>query len=362
MEIIYKKLGTDECNEFSDSTINGIIKRHIDFWNFSEVKSPLIDKMPFSGFKQKPYPLANGRYIVDPEIIVSHDIHIDRLLGLDRSRPELSNGDLLNNIGCVYPEAWMEALIGCFIYVSAFSCSSKPVEADREEDFYEFSMEYALNSEWLDVMDRIIIRAVDAARGELPVRQLHMRGVVDMLAAYMGEEKLCLALYDCPEKVEELADKFAKLYVMIAQRGLNIRPAWNGGYISVWGVYAPGPLLDYQADASNILSPQLYKRHILKFDNKVIDRFPYSVMHIHACQLHVLDAILEIKNLKAIEITLERETGVWEKERILEACRKIQKNLKCVIINGELSDDELKEFKGKLNPRGLAIFYWNPVG
>lgn len=336
------------------------IEKNFEFWK-SANREPLLSKIPFTGFHKKPYPVKGGRSITDPERIFPSSIDIDRLIGVGKSKPVPFNGDMVQFAGSLYPECWMESLIGCPIYATAFSCSSKPVADASGDALDRFRVDDALRSDWAGVIDELIEKLNDRAGDDLPVRLLHFRGVIDMLAAYLGEEELCYSLYDRPEKIAVLGDRFADLYVRTTQNNINrIRP-WNGGYVSAWGVLAPGPIVDYQIDASNLLSLEIYKKHFLDFDKKVIRQFPYSLMHLHACGLHILDAVLEIGELKAVEVTLERETGVFKKEKILESCRKIQAAGKSLIINGELSGDELSEFKERLEPAGLAIFYWEPL-
>jgi len=250
-----------------------IIKKHVDFWTLAEVKEPLVGKLPFAGWQQKPYPLSNGREIINPALITAGDIDIDRLLGLDGKLRQPFGDNIINCIGPIYSESWMEALIGCPVYASAYSCTAKPVLSDIHASPVDFDMEKILQSDWLKIMDALLRRAVTISNAGIAVRQLHLRGVIDMLAAYMGDENLCLAFYDQPELLEALADKFADLYITIASRGLRIRPQWNGGFVSGWATFAPGPLVDYQIDASNLLSTQLYEKYILKYDKKILKEF-----------------------------------------------------------------------------------------
>jgi hypothetical protein len=345
----------------NETAIKKVIDKNFEFWKLTN-KEPLVAKIPFSGFYKKPYPVMGGRNIDDPERLLPVDMDIDRIIGFGKSNPEPFNGDMVHFAGCLYPESWMESLIGCPIYAAAFSCSSKPVSNDDHgEAMDRFRVEEAMDSEWAEVMNRLIGRLVEKAGADVPVRLLHFRGVIDMLAAFLGEEKLCFSLYDHPEKVAELGDRFADLYIWAAQNNISRIQPWNGGYASAWGVFAPGPIVDYQIDASNLFPIDTYRKHFLEFDKKVIRNFEYNLMHMHACGLHILDAVLEINNLKAVEITIERETGVFKKELILDSCKKIQAASKCVIINGELNEQELVEFKDKLDPSGLAIFYWSPL-
>jgi hypothetical protein len=221
--------------------------------------------------------------------------------------------------------------------------------------------ERARQSRWLEAMDQVLQESVAVAGSAYPVRQLHLRGVVDMLAAYLGEEHLCISLYDTPEHLACLATDFADLYLETANRGVRSRPSWQGGYVSSWGLYAPGPLLDYQIDASCLFSREMYEKHFAEFDARILSEFPYTVIHLHACGLHLIEAVLNVRGIRAIQINLDRETGSWGKERLFSVCHRVQACGKSLLLSGELDETELAELLQRLDPGGLAIFYWLPV-
>jgi hypothetical protein len=337
---------------------NDVLHKHKSFWLHTDVDKPLIQKFHFNGFKAKPYPLSDGRSIVSPEQIAPDQVDIHRLLGLDKPHPDVLEGYKVNWNGPIFPEAWMESLIGCPIYVSAFSCTAKPVTNDIEQFASNFQLSSALQSPWLKIMDKVIETAVDASDGQIGVRQLHMRGIIDMLAACLGEESFCMGLLDNGSQMKQLIHDFSQLYTEVALKGLTLRPCWNGGYVSTWGLFAPGTLLDYQVDASTMIQAGLYKEFFLEYDSSIISNFEYSILHVHNCGLHIIEALLEIGKLNAIEISLDRETGDWNPAKIIEYCEKIQSAKKSVLIYGQLSQPEVNELLISLNPIGLGIFYW----
>ena len=338
-----------------------LLQKHRAFWEPASGAEPLLAEFPAKSWQLRPYPLADGTYVVEPREIKPSDMDIDKLLGLDKGLSELTIGDHIQTVTVVHSVSWMETLLGCPIYASAYSCSAKPVVRSVAEGFPAFHLKNAMESPWLTLMERILDREVEVAGTARPADQLHLRGVVDMLAAYLGETSLCISLMDTPEALEKLADTFADLFLEVVKRSLKKRPLWRGGRVSTWGIYAPGPLIDYQVDASSIISPGLYKRHISPYDEKILTEFPYSMTHLHACGLHMIDAVLDTRGISAIQVNLDRETGRWDKERILHTCRKIQDRGNPLLINGELDDQELDEFLHVLKPGGLAIFYSKPV-
>ena len=333
-----------------------LLDRHVAFWARAPVDRPMIAHVPARTWEPRPYPIREGRALHDPTPLGPADVDVERLLGLDRSLPQFITGDLLTSLGCAYPQAWMEAIAGCAILASAFGVVARPVAADLLEAARCFSVEAALRSDWLRVMSAVQRRAEEAAAAaDRAVQQLHLRGVIDVLAAMLGEERLCQAMVDCPEVIEALAGKLAELHIAVAQQYLAERRSWRGGYVSCWRVYAPGPLLDYQIDASSLFSPAMYARRFLACDRRILGSFPYSVLHLHACGLQHLATVLAAPEVRAVEINLDRDSGAWQKERILVACQSIQAHGKGLIVWGELDGRELDEFVEALNPAGLAI-------
>ena len=341
-----------------------LLDRHIGFWARTPVERPLVTRLPPRTWEARPYPIRRGRVLSDPLPLGPADVDVDRLLGLDRPLPRYVTGDLFNALGCAYPQAWMEAIAGCTILASAFGCVARPIAADVQEAARSFSPEEALEPDWLRVMSTVLQRAGEAAAVDgRAVEQLHLRGVIDVLAAYLGEERLCQAVYDSPQAVETLAEKLTDLHVAVARKDLKARRSWQGGSVSCWRVYAPGPLLDYQIDASSLFSPRMYARHFLAFDRAILRLFPYSVLHLHACGLQHLDTLLSVAEVQAVEINLDWDSGAWQKERILAGCRSVQEHGKSLIVYGELDARELDEFQEALSPGGLALVaFEKPAG
>lgn len=357
-------------DERPETALTDLLSRHSSFWCRAPVNEPILSVRPGpAAWSPRPWPIAGDGWAEEPRRIRPADVDLDRMVGFHSGKPELLRGsdglvhrdfinrrtDLLNTVAPVYPQAWMGALIGCPIYVSAYGCVARPTGEDLNTVMRRFSVEAALDSPWLSVMDSMLTRATQIADGRYPVEQLHMRGVVDMLAALFGEAELCILLVDEPDAVRKLADRFAELLIAVAQRGLEIRSAWRGGYLHRWGIFAPGTMHDYQADASTILSPQLYEATLLDSDHKVLAAFEYSLIHLHAAGLHIVDPLLQIPELDAIQINLDRETGVWQKERILAVSASIQDAGKGLLLCGELTEREFDEFRSNLRSPGLAL-------
>ena len=337
----------------------GLLRAHHAFWR-AETDAPIVGRLPAPAW-YRPYPLRGGRLAVEPQQVHPDDLDVDQLV--DAPPDDATDGMLLRCAGYCFPSAWMEALVGCPIWVSAYGCVAKPAAvADLGRAAREFRVEKALASGWWRLMVRAQERAAELAGGRSPVRQLHLRGVIDMLAAYLGEERLCLSLHEDAAALSLLAEKFTELYIEAVRRGLTLRPPWRGGRVSLWRIHAPGDLVDYQIDASSLFSARAYEEHFLRHDRKVWRSFPYSVTHFHACGMHILEAVLKADELGVVQVQMDRETGRWEADRgpYLRCAGAAQARGRGFIAHGELAESELPPLLAALSPRGLAVEYWNP--
>ena len=338
-------------------TIDSVLERHCEFWSRRNA-TPLLAELPHPRWSRKAYPLSGGRFATEPYRLDPEDIDVDKLLGGDRLPESTLTDDYVNGVKSVYPVACMESIIGCYTYAADTSCYAKAAIEDEEFDIV--SNLPSASEKWVSLWNSVLRRATIIAGERLPALQLHLRGVVDMVAAYLGEARMCLSFFDDPAGIGSLVKECELLLSAAVERGIRGRGEWRDGYVSLWGVYAPGPILDYQIDATSILSADQYRRFFAAADSRILTGYRYSVIHLHACGLHVVDTLAEMPGVRAIEITLERETGVWEPDRVKASCRTLQDADICVIINGELDRNELDEWIGSLDPRGLALFCWRP--
>lgn len=342
--------------ENDETSLNTVIKKHCEFWQRVN-KEAVLQQVPFEAWHSKSYPVIGGE-IIKPTQIEPSDIDMERFLGFDKLIPALHYGNKLNCLMPIYPQAWMSAIIGCKICASSVSCSSLGADVS---DIDSFRAQDALNSDWYAFLQECTDAVISRADGKIAVSQFHFRGIVDMLAAYFKEDVLCLAVYDQPEKVKRLADKFADIYIKTAKNDIAKRGLWKGGNVISWGIYAPGKLLSYQVDASNLFSKSMYEDIFLEYDRKVIKEFEYSLVHTHYTGLHVIESLIKIDELNCIQINLDREAVPdWNLDMVIDACKKIQKADKCILINGELSEKEVYLMLDNLEPQGLMMFYWLP--
>jgi len=267
----------------------------------------------------------------------------------------LVHGDLFHSECAFSRIPWMEALVGCEIRAGADEAMwARPVLGPNHE-----GIERVVPSDdnpWL-VRLLVLTRALVEANDNIYlVSHTLQRGPIDLLSALLGDERMGLAFYDAPERVNEILGLAAETFVRVARAQYALIPAFHGGWVPwAYGLWAPGSVVRFQSDSASQISPSMYREHVLPHDRTIMQAFDYTIIDLHSAgTLHLLPVLLEEEDLNAISVTLDRyesAPGVAELmptfARILEA--------KSLSIYGEVTTEELEALKRELPSRGLSL-------
>jgi hypothetical protein len=75
------------------------------------------------------------------------------------------------------------------------------------------------------------------------------------------------------------------------------------------------------------------------------------MMHLHPSSFHLLDDILSNENLKAIEIN--KDVGGPSITQMLPQFRKVLDKKRCLIIWGDLTEEDIQNIFDNLPPKGI---------
>ena len=162
------------------------------------------------------------------------------------------------------------------------------------------------NNPWLEKL-RAFTRALVARADErCPVVQPLLRGPVDIVAAMLGDQETTLAFYDHPDEMATLLDICTDIFLRAASARLDLTPEFHGGYLSSYGIWAPGKTVRTQTDNAVLLSPNLYKERLLPYERRIMEAFEYSLIHLHSGVVHIVaDALVEVEGLNAIQVSAD---------------------------------------------------------
>jgi hypothetical protein len=342
------------------SNIAEILERHKAFWNMEDVEKPLLRVSRYSShYGQQPppmkMPLADGTmasgdlFYLEPEMLSP-----ERFSPKDErpSAVPATDGDLLPIRAPFTKVPWMEAIVGCPIRVSLQSSSmwSEPVLG---EDWYRDVRSLKPMDRWrsklLEFTDFL-----SANSGSYLVANTLMRGPSDMVDAFIGEEELCVGIYEHPDEIHELMAICAEIFIDTAKAQLDRIQPFQDGYCNLFGIWSPGLSIRTQDDASALVSPADYAEFMLPPQERIASEFDYSTIHLHSNSLHVVDAVLD-STINAVQVSMDPQPFGPTVMELLPTFVKMQEK-KPILIEGPMMQSELDELLKVLSPRGLYVW------
>jgi hypothetical protein len=328
------------------------IRRAQAFWNRDPFDRPMISFSLGGWFPLQSYSAMErlrGKGRLQPEMIRPEDLFADydRLIGnFDRVKD-----DVVRAVAPVPPFPWFEAMLGVPVEVGNESIWAREGGFDYADmDRLDFSPQNPWRRKYLE----LVAALTDRYRGRIPVGQPILRGSSDMVASLRGSQQMIFDFYDSPDLFRKLAGKCTDLIIELVKEQHGITGSFAGGtVIEQFALWAPGEIVRMQEDASALFSPNLYVNLLQNEDRKQAAAFPFSLIHLHASSLHLIDRIADIAELRCIQIN--KDMGGTEIEREIPFFKAVQAREKSLLIRGKLTLQDLALLRKALSPRGLYL-------
>jgi hypothetical protein len=307
-------------------------------------------------------PLADGKAVDEDMPLTPEQLDPMLLVDLDESpnrtraqpdRPGAISGDVLVVRSPYGRMCWVEAVMGCPVAVRVDSGSiysepylEGPAELGRLPSHDE--------NGWLDLLTELTQALVDNSDGVYYVSLPLMRGTIDLVAALLGYERMCLSLFDEPKQLRALIERCVDAYMAVADEVYRVIPRVEGGTVSRFNVWAPGSVAITQCDASAATSARQYEEFFYPFDAETCARFDYSVVHLHSGYLHTIDTLLQAEYPTAIQVSLDTGSTPLTPHDLIPHFKKVLEK-KPLFITGPCTRGELDEMLGSLPHKGLCI-------
>ena len=127
----------------------------------------------------------------------------------------------------------------------------------------------------------------------------------------------------------------------------------DGWFDAQYSLWAPGPIIRMQEDASAVYSPRLCRQLLQPVDRMMARRFAGNFMHLHSTSMFLLDAILEVEEIRCFEINNDAVGPPVAK--MVPYFRKVQDAGRPLLIRGSVTPGELRLLVDSLDPRGLMF-------
>lgn len=329
------------------------IERYKAFWDRADVKRPLVGFTMRGWFPLDEYGTSRAWPVdsqlvpamVDPEAFLEDEerlLHEGEILGDDIIRGDMP-------AAAVVP--WLSGMLGTKLRIlpgnvlaedrSASWAEMDALRLDRENPWYKKYVEFA----------EALVRH---SGGRYPVSHGAFGGPCDILAEFRGHTQSIMDVMDEPELAMQALWRATHILDEITTEVWKPLPLWHGGYFDgMYQLWAPGPIIRMQEDASGLYSPALYRQFLQPLDRYLAGRYANSFIHLHSTSMFILDAFLEIEELRCFEIN--NDVVGPPLAEMLPYLQKVQKAQRSLLIRGSLTPDDARLLMRNLDPRGLYL-------
>lgn len=331
------------------------IARYQLFWERAPVKRPLVGFSFKSWFPLQEFAASAAwqscEYLtpdmVEPEAFLDDQ---ERLL---REGEDVED-DILRGASPSQAVPWLNGMLGARLRILPGSILGETRRLSWDE-IARIHLDKA--NPWFEKYVAFVEALVKRAGGRFPVSHGTLEGPSDHLAAQRGHDQSIMDILEEPERATQALWDFAAIFREITEEAWKRIPLFHGGYYDAqYQLWAPGPIARLQEDASGLYSPALYRRYLQPLDRALASHFSHAFLHMHSTSLFILDAFLEIEEIRCIQINYEVTSGGPNMAGMLPHLCKIQRAGRPLLFRGSFSADEIRLLMDTLDPRGLFIY------
>lgn len=331
------------------------VARYEAFWNRDPVARPLVGFSLKSWFPLREFAASSkweSQDVLTPEMVEPEAFMEDqeRLL----REGETMDDDILRGACPSQAIPWLDGMMGATLRILPGNAlgeeQNRPWDQltgfrlDHRHPWFEKYMEFA----------ETLVRRSD---GRFPVSHGCLHGPTDMLASLRGHGQSVVDLLDEPEKCRDALWRFAYLFEEITAEVWKRLPLFCEGYCDAqYQLWTRGPIIRMQEDAIAVYSPELYREFVQPIDRYLAGRFSRSFMHLHSTSMFLLDLILEIEELRCLQVNYEVDSGGPDIHGMLPYFQEIQRADRTLLVRASFTPDELRALMDGLDPRGLYLY------
>ena len=330
------------------------IERYKAFWNRDPVDRPLVG-FSFVGWYPLEYFSACKSWKVNdhvtPEMLKPQE-WLEDYEQLLREGEEVQD-DMLRGacpIQVAFP-CFIPAILGCKIQVLPDNVLGEELKLSWQE---AFEKRLDRGNPWFEKYVEFALALVKRAEGRYPISHGAELGPTDLHALLRGHNESIFDLMDQPQESAQLLMHVGHLFVEFFQETWKRLPLFHGGYFDAqYQLWAPGPIIRMQEDATAVFSPELYRKLVQPVDRMIAKQFACNFIHLHSTSMNLLDAFLEIEELRCFEINIEPFN--IPVQGMIPYFKMVQDAGRPLLIRGTLTADEARLVMDTLDPRGLYL-------
>lgn len=329
----------------------GKIDRYKAFWNRDDVRRPVVGFSLVGWFPLGEFAVcrawASDGYLtpemIDPEAFLEDHLRILR-------EGETIDDDLIRG-ACPAQAAvpWLPGMVGCKMRILPETVLGEEQHLSLDD---ALQVRLAGDNPWFRRYVEFAEALVQKSEGMFPVSHGPEIGPTDLHAVLRGHTESVLDFTDEPEKTAGLLWRLGEIFREVTEEIWKRLPLFHGGYFDAqYSLWAPGPIIRMQEDATAVFSPHLYRRFVQPVDRMLAGHFASSFIHLHSTSMFLLDAFLEIEEIRCFEINNDAIGPPIR--QMVPYFQRTQEAGKPLLIRGSFTTDEMRLLMDSLEPRGL---------
>ena len=330
------------------------IQRYIAFWNREDVKRPLVGFSFVGWFPLREFSACQSwgscKYLT-PDMITPQTFMDDYIRILREG--ETVDDDLVRGASPIHVVVPLLAgMMGCKLRILPDNVLGEEQHLSWDE---ALAVRLDHQNPWFKKYVEFAQALVEKAEGRFPVSHGAELGPTDLHAVLRGHNESIIDLVDEPEKSAKLLWRLGEILREITEEIWKRLPLFHGGYFDAqYSLWAPGPIIRMQEDATAVLSPEIYRKLVQPVDRRLARHFASSFIHLHSTSMYLLEDFLEIEEIKCFEINID-VCGPPAK-KMLPYFQRVQKAKRPLLIRASLTPDEMRLLLGSLEPSGLFLY------
>jgi hypothetical protein len=329
------------------------IARYRAFWDRAPAARPLIgfsfktwfplDEFSASAAWQAHEVLTTD--MVDPEAFLDDQ---ERLL----REGETLDDDILRGASPSQAVPWLDGMLDCRLRILPSSILGEARHLSWEQ---AAGVRFDPANPWFQKYIAFVRALVRRSAGRFPVSHGTLIGPTDMVATLRGHSQSIVDLFDEPEPAAELLARMGELFAELTVATWRQIPLfYSGTFDAQYALWAPGPTARLQEDATALYSPALYRRFVQPVDRALARRFSHNFIHLHSTSNAILEAILEVEELRCFEVNYDVSGPPLA--AMMPYYQMIQRAGRPLLIRGSFTADEARLLMDGLDPRGLLLY------
>lgn len=323
------------------------------FWKRADVTRPMVGFSLVGWFPLQEFSAsrswADYRYLspdmIDPQAVVDDHVRMLR-------EGDIIDDDVLRGAGpMMVAVPFMPGILGCKLRILPENVMGEEKHLPWDEAL-QMGLDRA--NPWYQKYMELADALVERAEGRFPVSHGAEIGPTDAHAVLRGHSQSIIDLIDEPEKTSQLLWRLGEIFRTLTEDLWQRVPRFHGGYFDAqYSLWSPRPIARLQEDATAVYSPDLYRKLVQPVDRMLARHFECGFMHLHSTSMFILEAFLEIEELRCFEINNDASGPTLQE--MIPHYRKVQEAKRALVVRGSFSPDELRLMVDSLDPRGLLL-------